>query len=112
MRERTESGLTIKAYCEQAGFHENIYYYWQRKLREAASEELSKKQGTQVNITHTHPVFTEVKLTEQISIPSSPGVAPIQNQILIEAAGIRITADSEYPVMKLADLMREVLRPC
>jgi hypothetical protein len=40
MRERAESGLTIKAFCETAGFHENIYYYWQRKLRETACKGL------------------------------------------------------------------------
>ena len=37
VRERQESGLSIKAFCEKAGFHQNIYFYWQRKLREAAA---------------------------------------------------------------------------
>ena len=40
VRERQESGLSIKAFCEKAGFHQNIYFYWQRKLREAACREL------------------------------------------------------------------------
>jgi transposase-like protein len=40
MRERLESGLSIKAYCESSGLHVNVYYYWQRKLREAASQSL------------------------------------------------------------------------
>ena len=44
MRERQELGLSIKAYCAQQGFHENVYYYWQRKLREAACTELAAKQ--------------------------------------------------------------------
>ena len=44
MRERKESGLNIKAYCEQQGFHENVYYYWQRKLREAAIKKISAKE--------------------------------------------------------------------
>ncbi len=38
MKARSESGLSIKAFCKEAGFHENVYYYWQRKLREAACE--------------------------------------------------------------------------
>jgi hypothetical protein len=33
MSKRSESGLSIKAFCQEAGFHENVYYYWQRKLR-------------------------------------------------------------------------------
>jgi hypothetical protein len=40
MRDRKESGLSIRAFCEAAGFHPNIYYYWQRKLREAASKQM------------------------------------------------------------------------
>ena len=40
MRERQESGLSIKQFCMNAGYHENVYYYWQRRLREAACQEL------------------------------------------------------------------------
>ena len=46
MRERTESGLSIKGYCEQEGIHQNVYHYWQRKLREAAIERLSFTEST------------------------------------------------------------------
>ena len=41
MRERQDSGMSIRAYCESVGIHENVYYYWQRKLREAACHELN-----------------------------------------------------------------------
>jgi putative transposase len=41
MRERTESGLTVKAFCETRGFHPNSYFYWQRKLRESACGEIA-----------------------------------------------------------------------
>jgi transposase-like protein len=34
-RERAESGRNVRAFCEERGLHENTYYYWQRKLREA-----------------------------------------------------------------------------
>ena len=40
MRERQESGLSIKAFCEAGGFHQNVYFYWQRKLRETSCQEL------------------------------------------------------------------------
>ena len=40
MRERQESGLSIRQFCKNAGYHENVYYYWQRRLREAACQEL------------------------------------------------------------------------
>ena len=34
--ERKASGLSIKAYCKSAGLQANVYFYWQRKLREAS----------------------------------------------------------------------------
>jgi putative transposase len=40
MRERSEKRLSVRAYCEEAGIHENTYFYWQRKLREAACSEI------------------------------------------------------------------------
>lgn len=40
IRERTERKLTIRAYCEETGIHENTYFYWQHKLREAACSEM------------------------------------------------------------------------
>ena len=40
MHERAESGLSIRACCKRNSFHPNIYYYWKRKLREAACQEL------------------------------------------------------------------------
>jgi transposase-like protein len=40
MRERQESGLSIKEFYKRAGIHPNVYFYWQRRLREAACREL------------------------------------------------------------------------
>jgi hypothetical protein len=40
LNERKQSGLSIRAFCEQAGIKEKTYYYWQRKLREAVCTEL------------------------------------------------------------------------
>jgi putative transposase len=40
IREQKGSGQSIKAFCKAAGFHPNNFFYWQRKLREAACEEL------------------------------------------------------------------------
>ena len=36
MREQTESGMSIKKFCEMREIRENVYYYWQKKLREAS----------------------------------------------------------------------------
>ena len=44
MRQRTESGLNIIKYCKREGIEPNRYYYWQRKLREAAVSEMSHRE--------------------------------------------------------------------
>ena len=40
LKERHESGLSNRAFCEQTGIKEKTYYYWQRKLRETICLEL------------------------------------------------------------------------
>jgi len=107
VREREESGLSIKAYCENAGFHENRYFYWQKKLREAAYELAGNGNKTTDLST---PVFAEVKLPTQQVLPMSGGAG--QSQICIEVAGVRITAGDGYPADKLASLLTTVMQPC
>ena len=46
VKERQESGLTIKVYCNEKGIHENSYFYWQRKLREFACQGIMKQPLT------------------------------------------------------------------
>jgi transposase-like protein len=107
IRARQESGLSVKAFCENAGFHSNLYYYWQKKLREAVCEELSESQAGTAGLT---PIgFTEIKLTETRELPPA---MTAQNQISVEAGGMRITAGSEYPADKLSALLRELASSC
>lgn len=108
MQERMDSGLSVKAYCEKAGFHENIYYYWQRKLREATCEGLNTIQCGATSLAH--PAFAEVKLATQPAFPSA--MVTEQSQICVEAQGVRISASSEYPADKLAYLLKAVMQSC
>ena len=108
MREREESGLSIKAYCEQAGFHENTYFYWQKRLRETACEALS---GIQYNTTSLAPVFAEISLPSGTAMPSADMSIKL-GDVCIEAAGVRISANREYPVGQLTELLMTVMRPC
>ena len=45
IKERRESGLSVKAFCEGLGIHGNTYFYWQKRLREAACGEIADVQG-------------------------------------------------------------------
>jgi len=108
VRQRETSGLFIREFCEREGIHENRYYYWQKKLREAACEDLAKTNGNSTSLVPA--VFAEVKLPAQPT--SQPAMTILKNQICIEAAGIRVTADGEYPIDKLSALLSVVNRSC
>lgn len=98
MQDRSQSGLSIRSYCKSAGIHENVYFYWQRKLREAACEQLST------------PGFVEVALTPAQEAPALAGDVHAGG-LRIEAGGIQITVDGAYPAEKLAVLLQALTRP-
>jgi len=112
MQRRRENGQSIKSFCEAEGIYSNVYYYWQRKLREAACEQLVVAQAEPVQGSLAVTGFTEVKLKE---LPVPPGMSPVTakaSQISVEINGAKITTDSAYPTDKLAELLRELSRPC
>jgi len=106
VREREASGLTIREFCENEGIHENKYFYWQKKLREAACKELAKAQDKPMSMAPVN--FAELKMPSNHALPSSQH-AFLSNHICVEVADVRITAGSEYPASKLAELLRAVM---
>jgi len=107
LQDRKESRLNIRDYCNGAGIPEHQYYYWQRKLREAACEGLTTKQPETEGIVPLG--FVEVKAPLQsVLSPTSLN----HSQLCVESRGVRITVGGEYPVDKLVVLLREVMQPC
>ena len=102
LRERTESGQTIKAWCLENEIHEKTYYYWQRKLRETVCNELSNNAPA---------TFLEIKPIETLPGYSARS-SESKNQLKVEVGSIRITADSTYPPGQLAALLRDLVRSC
>jgi len=100
--------LTIKEYCEREGIPEYSYYYYLKRLRETACDALARTQDQAMSLAK--PVFAELKLPIQPALPSKYG--NLTNQICIETADVRIMADGEYPIDKLAELLRVVGRSC
>lgn len=47
-RERKESGLSVRAWCQENGISEHVYYYRLRKLRQAACLALEQAQPVQL----------------------------------------------------------------
>ena len=48
LRQRKESGLTVRDWCQEQGLAEHIYYYRLRKLRQAACTALEQAQPVQL----------------------------------------------------------------
>jgi hypothetical protein len=117
MRERQESGLSIRAYCERSGFHENIYYYWQRKLREAACEKLAGQQPA-ANPETTALVpggWAVCEINESCnSHPAEERESykrePAKNTIYIELGKCRIVVTAETNHEMLAEVYRTLAR--
>lgn len=90
MHDRADKGLTIRAYCQSVGIHENTYFYWQHKLREAASTTKEK----------TSPVpkgWATLSVSEKSAQPES---------LTIEVGGCRITVCAETNPELLAKVCR------
>ncbi len=52
IRQRNESGLTIKEWCAENNFSENTYYYWLKKLRKSA---LNSASAGNIDYQDTRP---------------------------------------------------------
>lgn len=103
MRDRSASGMSIRGYCKSTGICENVYYYWQRKLREAACGELVMAQGEQ----------------EKALIPTGWAVckaaetaAPQRPSLTIEIGGCRITVEADADLELLARTCRMLKSLC
>ena len=103
MRDRSTSGMSIRAYCRSAGICEKVYYYWQRKLRETACQELN----------------SEIEKREgKALVPSGWAVCeveeppPEKKALIIEIGGYRISVESDVDQELLAKTCRMLKSIC
>jgi len=90
MQERRKSGQSVKEYCQRSGISRNAYFYWQRKLRDAACTELVKAAEPKDIVPRGF-----VQLTSgQVPQPSEA--------IVIEVGGchITVTAGTDHELLK------------
>jgi hypothetical protein len=104
LAERKANGESISDFCRNKGVSRNTYFYWQRKLREAACERLSEIQSPSTGLSVQG--FTEVQLAHPPVLP----IAVSASQICVEAGRYKITTDSAYPTDSLVALLRKL--PC
>jgi transposase-like protein len=110
VHERKESGQSNRAWCRENGINEKTYYYWQRRLREAACDRFKAAQLSKgMSLAPTR--FTEAQLAASAIMPV-PAAMESSHQLHLEIGGIKIAADREYPIDKLAILLKELSRSC
>ena len=111
LQDRKLSGEMVKDYCRTRGISKDSYFYWQKKLREAACEQLTVMQPGSANASLIGAGFTEVRLMD--SPPLNLSTENKQSgQLTIEASGVKIEADAAYPASQLAYLLRELVSTC
>ena len=105
MRDQQMSGLSKNIFCEKNNIHKNVFYYWQRKLREAACTEMFAALQSE-----TTPVETS-------SIPSGwavcePAPADTSKTLPIEINGCKVLASINTDAELLAKTCKVLLSLC
>ena len=105
MQERCESGLSIKGYCEREGIHQNVYHYWQRKLRAAAV------MTTTENRVSGTPLLPIPPPQGWATVTSKPAdISP--DRIEIEIGKSRVTAEMGTNLELLTEVCRMLVSLC
>jgi putative transposase len=88
---RVQSGQSIKEFCASAGISRNAYFYWQRKLREAACVGHITARNRESGLVPNG--WTRL-------IETTPALAA--GTLIVEVGGCRITATAETDLELLA----------
>jgi hypothetical protein len=110
IKDQKASGLSVRAYCKTAGFRENRYYYWQKRLRELACEEImNPMQATEsgmvpkgwsacslVSPVATPMVAPDFLPMQAVALGETKGEAINQNTITIEIGKCRVGIQRAY----------------
>ena len=96
VREREESGLSVKAYCKQTGIAAKTYYYRLRKLREAAVEQARSKATQPELVQFTPPAEYAVGQAQSIVIKTADTTIeiPVNVQPDVVAAAVSFLKQS------------------
>jgi hypothetical protein len=108
MRERAESGLSIRAYCAREGMHVNRYHYWQRRLRAAAVECGTSSLVVRAKAETVSPVpagWTQVT-------SAAENVSPVVSELTIEIGKCRVSANEGTDTELLAKICKVLVSLC
>jgi len=97
MQERMQSGTSIKSYCRQIGISCNTYFYWQKKLREAACSRIADAVNRTENALIPHG-WTQV--AEDEPAPAAPSTLTVQ------VGDCRVSVDTGTDIELLSKVCR------
>jgi transposase-like protein len=97
VRQRAESGLTVKAFCESEGLPENTYFYWQRKLRESVCE---------------GPAALPAPSGWAVAVPAKPGAAAASRTLSVEIGKCRVLVGADTDERLLAKVCGVLVSIC
>ena len=101
MRERSESGESVRAWCETNGINEKTFYYWQRKLRQAACDQINEQEGSLQKIGLIPAGWAQVTAKK-----------PAEETLTIEIGRIRIKAGQNTDMDLLAKVCQALVPSC
>ena len=105
IREKNQSGLSAKAFCEQIGICQKTYFYWQKRVREAACEKM---------LAQPQP---EPVVVDNSTIPAGWAVcetapAAADKTLPIEINGCRVLASGDTDPELLAKTCKVLMSLC
>ena len=108
IRERKESGLSVEAFCEKAGVHQNTYYYWQRRVREAACHELAVQEQSKGKTI----VPSGWALCEGANRKDEPSISSTSSVITVEIGSFKVSVDENFNPDLLTKVCRTLVSVC
>lgn len=91
------SGLKVDIYCEQHGLSRDAYYYWLRRVKEAALK--------QAGFVEFPALPSEQKVTETIN----KRISDFETQMIIKMNGIEFCVNDNSPTELISRVM-EIIR--
>jgi len=104
IQDRAASGLNIREFCEQRGIARQAYHYWQKKLREAAAEQLNQPAAPGAESQALVPSGWAT-VTEEIA-PTEP------QGLTLRVGGAEIELHQGYDEVLLASVIKTLSGLC
>lgn len=103
MQDRIARGESIKDFCARQGISRNTYFYWQRKLREAACENLSPANRAEANTALVPKGWAVCEPSQSVATGSA---------VVIEIGICRVVVGIDVSAEQLEKVCRVLMKLC